>query len=82
MADDERIASIKSAAREGRLDFSRFHPLDHHPWECWSRNRAGAIYGRTLVHIRYELEHRTDLGWLGDVILWCFDRWPFKEQAS
>ena len=38
---------------ETKFDFSRFHPLDHHFWQCWERNRYSPIYGRMLVHLEY-----------------------------
>ena len=68
------LGEIQEAVREGRADFSRWHPLDHRPWECWKRNKESPIYGRALVHIEYELEYRTDLGLLGDIIRWLLRR--------
>lgn len=41
-----------------KLDFSVFHPLDHHPWQCWQRNAWQPIYGKTWTHLKYDWEFR------------------------
>jgi len=41
-----------------KLDFSRFHPLDHYLWGCWRRNAWEPIYGRTWYHLKNAWQYK------------------------
>jgi hypothetical protein len=65
--DDEgrRFRELQDRLRSGdaKLDFSRFHPLDHRLWECWRRNREQSIYGKSWTHLKYWWMYKRPGAW-------------------
>jgi hypothetical protein len=62
-ASEEPMSTPPKFDENTKLDFSRFHPLDHSPLGCWRRNRFESIYGRTWHHLKIAWTYK----WQGDL---------------
>jgi len=63
--ENKKLQEALERFRSGdvKLDFSRFHPLDHRPWECWQRNRWAPMYGKTWTHLKYWWMYKRPGAW-------------------
>lgn len=51
-AGEEPMSAPPPFDENTKLDFSRFHPLDHSLLGCWRRNAYQPIYGKTWYHLK------------------------------
>jgi hypothetical protein len=60
-----------------KIDFTYYHPADHHFWQCQRRNAYQPIYGGMFVHLVYYFAFARR--WKVPVLSGLADSWVHKR---